>query len=184
MTVGEFFGKIGSTISKSVSQIADAVMKADLISLLKVGVVVGTGIATIVAIVRYIKQRKKVYANTQSKNVVDEALDLNYADVRKQDKLHPLMKKVRKNLTKDLKPRMKKSSSKKKKAAKERTKYKNFIKNLNVPKREEYEEEEYDFAEDFEIFKREMREQERMEQEDLENPKFDPYRLRNVWEFS
>lgn len=183
MTVSEFISKLGLVIGKSADKIIGAIMKADLISLIKFGTVIGASIATVYMIFRYFKMRKKVYSDKKTKDAVDDGLDLNYADVRKQDKLNPLMKKVRKNLTKHLKPRYKKTAGKSKKVSKERAKYQKYIKDLKIPKEDKIDEEDYDFQEDFEMFRREMKDVDKQRDEERKNPKYDPYKLRNVWEY-
>ena len=90
-----------------------AILKADLVSLIKFGIVAGVGIATIVLIFKFIRDKKKSYSNEEDTSLVDRALELNFNDLRQQEELHPLMKKVHKAMNKELKPRKVKSSKRK-----------------------------------------------------------------------
>lgn len=108
-------GFIKKAIKAGAKKIAAAVAAADTKTLLKFGVVFGTAIVTAALIVKFLRDKKKSYHSSKNKTVVDEAINVNYNDPDKQDKLHPLMKSVKKVLKKDLKPRTTKKSSKNKK---------------------------------------------------------------------
>lgn len=107
-------GMIGKAIKAGAKKIAAAVAAADTKTLVKFGIVFGTAIVTAAFIIKFLKDKKKSYHSSKNKTVVDEAINVNYNDPEKQDKLHPLMKSVKKVLKKDLKPRTKKASKNKK----------------------------------------------------------------------
>ena len=179
MSVKEFIAKIAATLGKSVDKIAKAVMNANLVGLIRFGIVIGVGVVTVIAIYKFLKMKKHVYTDNTNKDVVDEGLDLNYADVRNQKELHPLMKKVRRNLNKELKPRKKKSASKK--VRKDKKKYQDFMKDLDVSKYSF--DEDYDVMEDFEMFRREMKDVDMKRKRDRKRTRtVEDYNLRNVWE--
>ena len=186
MTLKQFIGSLAKVLGKSAKAIAHAVMNAKLAGLIRLGILIGVSIATIIAIYKFIKMKKHVYTDESNKSVVDETLEVNYTDVRKQEKLHPMMKKVRKNLNKELKPRLKKDSASgmTKKQRKERRKYQNYIKNLDINTEPTiYDDENYDVMEDFEMFRREMKDVEAKEKREEKTPQnFNDYRLRGVWE--
>ena len=181
MTVQEFVKAVGAALGKSAAAIYKAIMSAKLSALIRFGIVIGVSIATVIAIFRYLKMKKDIFNDKSKKSVVDEALELNYSDVRSQSELHPLMKKVRKNLTKELKPRKKHHSSKK--VQKERNKYQNFIKNLDIPDYRSSKNDEYDVLDELEMFRREMKDIDIMRRRESKRPHKDEYyTLRNVWE--
>ena len=105
--MNEGLKKLSECLGKNFHKILDAVAKADLGSLIKLGVVAGVTIGTLVLIFKFLRDKKKSYYDEAGKTPVDKTLELNYHDLRQQDKLHPMMKKVRKQLVKDLKPRRK-----------------------------------------------------------------------------
>jgi len=184
MTLQQFIGSLAKVLGKSAGKVAQAVMNAKLSGLIRLGILIGVSIATIIAIYKFIKMKKHVYTDESSKTVVDRALEINYTDARNQKELDPLMKKVRKNLNKEMKPRFKKDSGLSKKQRKERAKYQNYIKNLDIPEfYSVYEDENYDVMEDFNIFRREMKDVEAKRKHERKNPcDFNDYRLRGVWE--
>jgi len=99
--------KLAECLGKNFHKVLEAVMKADLGGLIKLGILVGVSIGTIILIFKFLRDKKKAFFDEEGKDPVDKTLDLNYHDLRQQDKLHPMMKKVRKQLVKDLKPRRK-----------------------------------------------------------------------------
>lgn len=103
--VKEGLKQLSECLGKNYHKVLDAVMKADLGGLIKLGILVGVSIGTIVLIFKFLRDKKKSYHDEEGKDPVDKTLDLNYHDLRQQDKLHPMMKKVHKQLIKDLKPR-------------------------------------------------------------------------------
>lgn len=111
---------IGKAIKAGAKKIAKAINAADTKTLVKFGIVFGTAIVTAGFIIKFLRDKKKSYHSSKNKTVVDEAINVNYNDLDKQDKLHPLMKSVKKTLKKDLKPRKKKTyvNKKQKKAKK------------------------------------------------------------------
>jgi hypothetical protein len=117
MTLREGISKLVECVGSNFHKIGEAVMGANLTSLIKVGAIAGASIAAIALVIKFIRDKKKMYKDESNKTVVDKSLDLNYRDARNRDKLHPLMKSVRKNLEKDLKPR--KSSGKKRRVKKD-----------------------------------------------------------------
>lgn len=179
MTVKEFVQKVAAALGKSATKIFEAIMNADLISLAKLGILVGVSIATVILIFKYLKMKKKIYTDDSKKTTVDRALEVNYADVRNQKKLHPLMKKVNKNLKKDLKPRVKKNSSKKKKYRDhDRDRYTVSLNEI-MPSSEDY-----DLFKDLELFRQEMADKQKRRQENRRKG-FIPYddrSLKRVWE--
>lgn len=108
---------VGGAIKKAGVKIAASVAAADTKTLIKFGVLIGVATVTAALIIKFLKDKKKSYHSEENRTVVDEAINVNYNDLDQQEKLHPLMKKVKKNLKKDLKPR-KKVSGKDKKIAK------------------------------------------------------------------
>jgi hypothetical protein len=105
MTVKEGLSKLAACLGSNFHKVGEAVMKADMIGLIKLGVVVGVSVAVLILIFKFLRDKKKSYHDESGKTPVDKSLELNFHDARNRDKLHPLMKKVKKNLTKDLKPR-------------------------------------------------------------------------------
>lgn len=96
---------VGKAIKNNAAKIAKAIADAKVETLLKLGIVSGVAIAAAIVVLKFLNDKRKMYKSLKNKTTVDEAIDVNYADVKKQEKLHPLMKKVKKNLKKDLKPR-------------------------------------------------------------------------------
>ena len=182
MTVKEFISAVATALGKSVSAIGKAIANANLAGLIRFGILIGVSISTIIVIFKFFKMKKEVYNDTSNKSVVDEALDLNYSDVRNQSKLDPLMKKVRKNLNKELKPRKKKHM--KKKARKAQKKYYDYLK-YGVERRGGVLEDDYDLMEDFDIFRKEMKDVSKKRKADKKRSRtIDDYNLRTVWENS
>jgi hypothetical protein len=105
MTLGEFGKTMVSTTLSCAKKIGKAIMAADVTHLVKAGILIGTAVVTVAVVVRFLKQKHDVYTNEENKSVVDRSLQLNYSDLRNSRELHPMMHKVQKRLTKDLKPR-------------------------------------------------------------------------------
>lgn len=112
MTIKECLIKIADILGTSIKNIWSKLLSAKLSSIIKLGVFIGASISTVLIIIKMLKDKKKMYTNKENKTPVDEALEKNYHDMRNQDSLHPLMKKVKKNLKKDIKPRLKKAARK------------------------------------------------------------------------
>lgn len=110
-------GVIGSAIKAGASKIVKAIVAADTATLMKFGILIGVSVVTVTLVFKFLRDKKNFCNSDENKTVVDEAININYNDLDQQDKLHPLMKKVKKNLKKDLKPR-KQISKKDKKVAK------------------------------------------------------------------
>lgn len=98
VTLKTILSGIGKAIGGGLKAAAKAVANADLITLCKYGIIIGISAVTIRYICKYLRNRRKMYMNEENKSVVDRALELNYADARNQQELHPLMRRVRKNL--------------------------------------------------------------------------------------
>ena len=105
MTVAEGLAKLAASMKMSIANLIKVIAGANLLTLIKFGIIAGVAIATIILIFKFIKDRKELYKDEDEKTVVDRALEMNFADVRNQEELHPMMKKVKKNLKKELKPR-------------------------------------------------------------------------------
>lgn len=101
----EGLNQIAECLKRNFHKVIKAIMKADLGGLIKLGVMIGVSVGTLILIFKFLRDKKKSYHDEKGKDPVDKTLDLNYHDLRQQDKLHPMMKKVRKQLVKDLKPR-------------------------------------------------------------------------------
>ena len=98
MTVAEGLAKLAASMKMSITNLIKVIAGADLLTLIKFGIIAGVAIATIILIFKFIKDRKELYKDEDEKTVVDRALEMNFADVRNQEELHPMMKKVKKNL--------------------------------------------------------------------------------------
>lgn len=200
MTVKDFILAVAKTLGKSADKIAKAIMNAKLAGLIRFGILIGVSVVTVIAIFKFLKMKKQAYTDDSNKSVVDRALELNYSDIRNQAELHPLMKKVRKNLNKELKPRMKSGSSKK--ANKSREKYRKYVKDFDpeytkdlrrtlkdIYDRDDFynfdDDDDYDLMKDLEIFKLEMRDEDRRRERARRRPRtIDDWNLRTVWENS
>lgn len=97
-TLKSAFSALWKVVSGAAKSVHKLIMGADLATLIKYGIVAGISYVVIRVIFRYIKDRKRLYHAEENKSMVDRALEMNYADARNQQELHPLMKKVRKNL--------------------------------------------------------------------------------------
>lgn len=107
MKIKEVFPMLGKTIVSAAKRIGVAFLNANALSLIKFGIVAGTAAATIALIIKFIRDKRRSYTSEEGKSPVDKSLELNYRDAKNHDKLHPLMKKVRKQLIKDIKPKKK-----------------------------------------------------------------------------
>lgn len=173
---------VGNAVKAGAKKIAKAIAAANTETLIKFGIVFGVGIVTSVLIIKFLKDKKKSYHSEENKTVVDEAININYNDVDNQEKLHPLMKKVKKNLNKDLKPR--KAINKKTLKAK-----KAFEKASEKAKQHQQEETEEEFIErsnrEFDAFMKRMAfEQDYAEEINKLYSQEDNYNLRAVWEYN
>lgn len=113
MKLKEFFVGLAKALGKGVKNIFKAICDASLTNLIKFGVVAGVATATVVAIYKFVKMKIKSYHDESEKTVVDRTLQINQDDLRNQEELHPLMKKVRKNLMKGEKRSMTEKAAKK-----------------------------------------------------------------------
>lgn len=107
MVVKDVLPMIGKTIVSAAKKVGEAILNADAVALGKFGIVVGVAAATVALVFKFIKDKKKAFTDEEGKSPVDKSLELNYQDARNQDKLHPMMKKVRKQLMKDIRPKRK-----------------------------------------------------------------------------
>lgn len=191
MTVKEVIKGIGPAIKTGVKAMITWLANAKIESVAKVGVGVGAAVAAVFGIVKFVKMKKETYHDESNKSTVDDALEINFADVRNQERLHPLMKKVKKNLKKDLKPRYKKSAKKQKKSKKED--YLDFIKNCDmsfeefVDNYDEYCKErdrKFDVLGEYDLFMKQMEERKRIENGYAKYHKRTraDWNLREVWE--
>ena len=177
MSVGEFITTVGDAIKGAATKVVEAIAGASLVNVLKFGVLAGVSIATVVMIFKFIKAKRAMYNNEENKTIVDRALQNNYADVRNQKELHPLMKKVRKNLQKDLQPRVKKA----KKVKKNRNQYREFINNLYYDNDDDY----FDVMSELEMFCREMDENNRIRRAREKSDRY-PYgnhSIKAIWDY-
>lgn len=143
MTVKEALMKLAGVLGTSISKIGNAIANASLVSLLKVGILVGISAAVVIFLFKFFKDRRESFNDEEEMTPVDRSLKLNIADLRNQEELHPLMKKVNKNLRKELKPR--KVVSKKLKKCK-KDKYKNLFEKIELDnERDELEQHLYRF---------------------------------------
>ena len=129
VTLKNLIPTVAKAIGKGAKKIGNAILNANLISLVKFGVVLGVSAATVALIFKFLRDKRKAYHNEENKSMVDRALELNYADARKQSELHPLMKAVRKNLKKGTSNRSKKFS---KTVKKNKKKYLDFLDDLSL----------------------------------------------------
>lgn len=107
MRIKDILPMIGKTIVTAAKKIGAAIMNADAVALGKFGIVIGVAAATVGMIIKFIRDKKKAFTDEEGKSPVDKSLEINYQDARKQDQLHPMMKKVRKQLMKDIRPKRK-----------------------------------------------------------------------------
>ena len=129
VTLKNLIPKLGEAIGKGGKKIINAILNANLLSLVKFGVVLGVSAATVALIFKFLRDKRKSYHNEENKSMVDRALEVNYADARNQSALHPLMKNVRKNLKKGTRTRSKKFS---KAVKKNKRKYLEFLEDLSL----------------------------------------------------
>lgn len=101
-TFKEFFSRLVKAFGSASSKVLAALANANLLTLIKFGIMIGVSIITVRMFFKYLRNRRKLYSNQENMSVVDRALELNYADIRNQQELHPLMQKVKKNLRKGL----------------------------------------------------------------------------------
>lgn len=115
---------VGAALTAAKKAIISAAIKAGQIFLgmsvmevAKVAVLIGVSVATIIAILKFLKDKKKMMSDEKNKTPYDKMRESNdYADLRKQKDLHPSVKKsVKKAFKKELKPRYKKKYKKCKK---------------------------------------------------------------------
>lgn len=170
MTVKDFFKGIGPACKRAAKAAVKWIVNAKIETVAKVGIGIGAAIAAVIGIAKFVKMKKESYHDESNKSTVDDALEINFADVRNQERLHPLMKKVKKNLKKDLKPRYKKSAKKSTKKSKE--KYLDFVKGFDMTFEEfkdnydEYHKEKernFDVLGEYELFLKQMEEKKRIE---------------------
>lgn len=175
MTVKDFFKSIIPTCKKVGVAVIKWIANAKIETVAKAGVGIGAAVAAVVGVVKFVKMKKESFYDESNKSTVDDALEINFADVRNQERLHPLMKKVKKNLKKDLKPRYKKSAKKSSKNSKEKSskeKYFDFVKGFDMTFEEfkdnydKYHEEKrrnFDVLGEYELFLKQMEERKRIE---------------------
>ena len=101
-------GVVGGLFSSAVA----AISGMGLAELIKIGLIAGVSIAVIVLIFKFLRDKWRMYTHRDN-TVTEAAIGRNYADLREQDVLHPLMYEVKSSLRKDLKPRKKKGGKKK-----------------------------------------------------------------------
>lgn len=105
MTLKEFAMAMKTAVVTGGKKIVKALLNANIVNICKVGILIGSAALTVIAVLRYMKQKRRVYSNEEGKSTTDRALQLNYSDLRNLNELHPMMHDVKKRLTKDLKPR-------------------------------------------------------------------------------
>lgn len=170
MTVKEGLAKLAKVLGTSLAKVGSAIANASLAGLLKLGILVGVSAAVVMFLFKFFKDRRDAFNDEEEKTPVDRALQVNYADLRNQEELHPLMKKVNKHLRKELKPR--KIVSKKLKKGK-KTKYRDLFEKIELDnEREELEQHLYRFLNNLE-------ESDRYEEELAKYPSDRTYY--NVW---
>ena len=191
MTVKELIKGIVPAIKTGAKFVVNMFANAKIETIVKIGA--GLGAAAVVAfgIVKFIKMKKEAFSDESNKSTVDDALEINFTDIRKHDKLNPLMKKVKKNIRKELKPRYKKSVKKNKKSKKE--KYLDFIKYFDMSFDEfkenydEYCEEKqrnFDVLGEYDLFMEQMKEKQRIDNgyKTYHKKTRADWNLREVWE--
>lgn len=118
MSVKELIKNIPSILKAMAKKIGTSIANAKVETLIKVGLSLGLTIAVVLFVIKFLKDKKASYTDENEKTIVDEALEMNFHDIRRQKKLHPLMNKVVDELEDELKPR-KRSMTKKARNAKE-----------------------------------------------------------------
>lgn len=115
---------LGAALTAAKEAIVAAAVKAgqiflgmSLAEVAKVAVLIGVSVATVLAILKFLKDKKKMMTDEKNKTGYENVRDDNdIADVRKQNKMNPTVKKVIKKAFKnELKPRYKKKHKKNKK---------------------------------------------------------------------
>ena len=149
MRVKEGLTKLMAVMGKASDKVMKAIMNANLGALIRFGIIAGVAITTVILIFKFLHDKKKMWKDEKKKTVVDKALELNYSDESNQDKLHPLMCKVEKNLVKELKPRNRKAHRVIRKYAKQAQQRAEVERDRELESRfndflENYEDEEYD----------------------------------------
>ena len=103
---------LGKTLVNGCIKVGKKIIDANIMTCLKVGVVVGSAVVSIWLSLKKFKDKSKLYkAQRQPESATEEGLDINYKDLRKQKDLHrSTSKKLRKELERDLRPRKKNSN--------------------------------------------------------------------------
>lgn len=118
MSVKELIKSLPGMVKDLFIKVGTKIANAKVETIVKLSVSLGLSVAVVLFILKFLKDKKASYTDENEKTLVDEALEINYNDIRKQKKLHPLMNKVVDELESELKPRTK-SMTKKARAAKE-----------------------------------------------------------------
>lgn len=191
MTIKEMIKGLWPAIKTGAKAVATWFVNAKIESVAKVGVGLGATVAAIYGIIKFVKMKKASYYDDSNKSTVDDALEINFADIRHQERLHPVMKKVKKNLKKELKPRYKKSVNNKKKSKKEN--YLNFIKGFDMSFEEfkdnynkycDERDRNFDVLGEYDLFMEQLKERKRIENAYGKYHKKTraDWNLREVWE--
>ena len=167
MNIGGFFANIGKAIVSGATAIFNTVLEANIESVVKAGLFLGTAIVTAVIALKALKQKHSVMTNDTNMTPVDRALALNYADKRNIEKLSPILEEVKKTL----------SGKETKKAKFNNPKIKNTLKYLKNKNTRKY---NHEVMSELEKFEREMREMELDQETDLYHE--NNFALRTVWE--
>lgn len=118
MSVKELIKSLPGMVKDLFIKVGTKIANAKVETIVKLSVSLGLSVAVVLFILKFLKDKKASYTDENEKTLVDEALEINYNDIRKQKKLHPLMNKVVDELESELKPRTK-SMTKKARTAKE-----------------------------------------------------------------
>lgn len=163
-------GTIAAAIGGAFSTAVAAISGMGLAELIKVGLIAGVSIAVIILIFKFLRDKWKMYCHRDN-IVVETAVGRNYADLRQQNQLHPLMGTVRKTLRKDLKPRTKKGKKK----------YKDYLEKayMHTHVNSFSDDDLADFRREFRAFKEGVP----VNFGRVHDPDFDACSLRRVWPF-
>ena len=123
MKVKEMFKALGATLKSCGKKIVTAFLNAKPATIGKIGLFVGAGVAGVALLLKFLKDKRRMYKNAKKSTATSEAVNVNYNNSEKAEELHPAMKKIKERLRKGIKPR-KVRSSKRRNAKKSEERFK------------------------------------------------------------
>jgi hypothetical protein len=112
MNIKGFFSKFIEVVVAGVKKIVGLVMEAEISSIAKAGLFIGSVAVGYVLSTKILKSNYNHMKNTANASPVDEALALNFADKRNQNKINPILSEIKKSLSS--KKEIRKNNTKKK----------------------------------------------------------------------